>query len=72
MVNSNLKFVLKSDVALQRYWGLKIDFSGNFDSVFLVSKNSVKFKVKLTRTKNNSIFAKSYFDMFGFFLLSRS
>ena len=33
---TKLKFVLKSDDALQRYGGLNIDFSGNFDSVLLV------------------------------------
>ena len=35
-LNTKLKFVFKSDDALQRYRGLNIDFSGNFDSVFLV------------------------------------
>ena len=35
-LNTKLKFVLKSDDALQGYQGLNIDFSGNFDSVFLV------------------------------------
>lgn len=38
MVNSNLKSVLKSDDALQRYWGLKIDFSGKFDSAVKIKK----------------------------------
>lgn len=28
-------------------------------------KNSVRFKVKLTRTINNSIIVKSFFDIFG-------
>ena len=37
-LNAKLKFVFKSDDAFQRYRGLKIDLSGNFDSVFLVLK----------------------------------
>lgn len=35
-------------------------------------KNSDKFKDKLTRTKNDSIIAKSYLNTFRFFWLSRS
>ena len=35
-LNLTLKTVLKSDDALQSYLGLKIDFSGNFDSASLV------------------------------------
>ena len=35
-LNTKLKFVLKSDTALQRYRGLNIDFSGNVDSSLLV------------------------------------
>lgn len=52
MLNTKLKFVCKSDSAFQRYYGLEINFSENFDSAFLVNKVSVNFKVKLTRTKS--------------------
>lgn len=38
LLGTKLKSVLKSEDALQRYWGLKIDFSENFDSAFLVLK----------------------------------
>lgn len=41
-------------------------FSGNLYSLFLVLKYSVKFNVKLTRTKNNLIIVKSFLNIFGF------
>lgn len=51
MLNTKLKSVLNSDDALQRYQGSKSDFSGNFDSAFFGSENSLKLNVKITRSK---------------------
>lgn len=38
--NTKLKSVWKANDALQRYWAIKINFSGKFDSAFLVLKTA--------------------------------
>lgn len=40
-----IKSVLKLDDELQRYWGLKIEFSGNLGSVFLKKKIVLSLKL---------------------------